>query len=143
MKPNRARSHSSVGVDEIMRTQELIDENSSDSRRKSRRVSLGMRPKFSNWSKVKGAFKRDKSNSRADSRDYPDACYSGDESTEKSGQFSSSHENINQLTSSDEEFEYYPAAYLNETGNVFIYDIEKLRFCIRADCRKKLELCHI
>lgn len=122
MKPSRARSHSSVGVDEIIRTQELIDVSSSDSRRKSRRVSLGMRPRFSNWSRVKGAFKRDKSNSRTDSKDadYPDACYSGDESTEKSGQFSSSHENINQFSSSDEEFEYYPAGYPNETGNYFI-----------------------
>lgn len=119
MKPNRARSKSSVGVDEILRTHDLIDISATDSRRKSRRVSLGMRPRFSNWSKVKGAFKRDKSNSRTDSRDeYADVvCYSGDEGVEKvEPHSSSSHENAGQMSSSEEEFEYYTDGFFNEAG---------------------------
>lgn len=120
VKPNRARSHSSVGVDEILRGHELVEINAAaaESRRKSRRVSLGMRPKFSNWSKVKGAFKRDKSNSRLDSRDCGDyADYSGDEGAEKGeSQFSSSHENIGQITSSDEEFEYIVDVFPTKKG---------------------------
>ncbi len=98
-----------MGVDEILRTQEFAGLSASESRRKSRRVSLGMRPKFSNWSKVKGAFKRDKSNSRIDSRDGDYQDYSGDEGADKiDSQFSSSHENIGQISSSEEDFECYP-----------------------------------
>lgn len=127
MNPNRARSHSSAGVDEILRTQNhLIDNSASRTARKSRRVSVGMRPKSSNWSKVKGAFKRDKSNSRLDSREcnYGDISHSGDEGIEKNElQFSSSHENIAQLTSSDEDLEYYPHGYSNKTGKFFFFFI--------------------
>lgn len=105
-------------MDEILRGHELVDINAAaESRRKSRRVSLGMRPKFSNWSKVKGAFKRDKSNSRLDSRDGEYADYSGDEGAEKGeSQFSSSHENIGQITSSDEEFEYIVDVFPTKKG---------------------------
>ena len=78
-----------------------------------------MRPKFSNWSKVKGAFKRDKSTGRADSRDdYIDVvCYSGDETGEKIDPLSSSsHENTGQMSSSEEEFGYYTDGFFNDLG---------------------------
>lgn len=124
MKTSRGRSHSSIDVEEILRTQQQQDTNdmnASESRRKSRRVSLGMRPKFSNWSKVKGAFKRDKSNSRIDSRD-DELEYSGDEATggdKMVSQFSPSHENLaaQTLSSSEEDFEFYTDGYSVKKGS--------------------------